>query len=146
MDSGGTGNIEVNELKVALRALGFEPQKEEIDRLITDLNNSHQVKDRDRGEKDKEGQVSIDFNDFLDIMTTKMSERDSEQELAKAFILFSQNKDHIEFEDLRRIAKELGETMSEDELKEMMKEANKVDGDGIVTRDDFMNILTNQDS
>ena len=75
-----------------------------------------------------------------------MSERDSEQELAKAFILFSQNKDHIEFEDLRRIAKELGETMSEDELKEMMKEANKVDGDGIVTRDDFMNILTNQDS
>ena len=36
--------------------------------------------------------------------------------------------------------------MSEDELKEMMKEANKVDGDGIVTRDDFMNILTNQDS
>ena len=41
MDSGGTGNIEVNELKVALRALGFEPQKEEIDRLITELNNSH---------------------------------------------------------------------------------------------------------
>ena len=78
MDSAGTGNIEVNELKVALRALGFEPQKEEINRLITDLNNSHSVKDRDRGEKDKEGQVSIDFNDFLDIMTTKMSERDSE--------------------------------------------------------------------
>ena len=75
-----------------------------------------------------------------------MSERDSEQELAKAFILFSQNKDHIEFEDLRRIAKELGETMSEDELKEMMKEANKVDGDGIVTREDFMGILTNSDA
>ena len=36
--------------------------------------------------------------------------------------------------------------MSEDELKEMMKEANKVDGDGIVTREDFMNILTNNDS
>ena len=58
-------------------------------------------------------------------MTTKMSERDSEQELAKAFILFSQNKDHIEFEDLKRIAKELGENMSDDELKEMMYEANK---------------------
>ena len=36
--------------------------------------------------------------------------------------------------------------MSEDELKEMMKEANKVDGDGIVTRENFMDILTNQDS
>ena len=77
MDAAGTGIIEVNELKVALRALGFEPQKEEINRLITDLNNNHAGRDRDR-EKDKEGQVTIDFNDFLDIMTTKMSERDSE--------------------------------------------------------------------
>ena len=78
-------------------------------------------------------------------MTTKMSERDSEQELAKAFILFSQNKDHIEFDDLKKIAKELGENMSEDELKEMMFEANKMDREGIVSRNDFMNILTNQD-
>ena len=108
------------------------------------MNNNHAGRDRDR-EKDKEGQVTIDFNDFLDIMTTKMSERDSEQELAKAFILFSQNKDHIEFEDLKKIAKELGENMSEDELKEMMFEANKMDRDGIVSREDFMNILTNQD-
>ena len=36
--------------------------------------------------------------------------------------------------------------MSEDELKEMMYEANKIDRDGIVSRDDFMNILTNQDN
>ena len=87
--------------------------------------------------------MTIDYHDFLDIMKTKMSERDSEQELAKAFILFSQNKDIIEFEDLKRIAKELGENMSDDELKEMMFEANKIDRDGVVTRDDFMNILTN---
>ena len=33
--------------------------------------------------------------------------------------------------------------MSDDELKEMMYEANKVDRDGIVTRGDFMAILTN---
>ena len=50
-------------------------------------------------------------------MTTKMSEKDSEQELEKAFILFSQSKGHIDFDDLRRIARELGENMSEDELK-----------------------------
>jgi len=35
-DANGTGIIEVKELKVALRALGFEPQKEEIKRLISD--------------------------------------------------------------------------------------------------------------
>ena len=148
-DTNGSGIIEVKELKVALRALGFEPQKEEIKRLISDLNNNNAGRDRD-GQKDKEGQVTIDFNDFLDIMTTKMSERDSEQELAKAFILFSQNKDHIEFDDLKRIARELGENMSDDELKEMMYEANKQERDprggntsgGVVTRNEFMQILT----
>ena len=77
-------------------------------------------------------------------MTTKMSERDSEQELSKAFILFSQNKDHITFEDLKVIARELGENMSDDELKEMMYEANRVDRDGVVARDEFMGILMNQ--
>ena len=140
-DTNGSGIIELNELKVALRALGFEPQKEEIKTLISDLNNNNAGRDRDR-EKDKEGQVTIDYNDFLDIMTTKMSERDSEQELAKAFILFSRNKDQIEFDDLKAIAKELGENMSDDELKEMMFEANKMDREGIVTRNDFMSILT----
>jgi centrin-1 len=130
----------MKDLKVALRALGFEPAKEEIKRLISDLNNGSAAQNRDR-EKDKEGQVSIDFNDFLEIMTTKMSERDQPEELEKAFILFSQNKSFIEFEDLKRIARELGETMSDDELKEMMYEANKVDREGTVDRRDFLSIL-----
>lgn len=76
----------MKDLKVALRALGFEPAKEEIKRLISDLNNNNTSRDR---EKDKDGQVTIDFNDFLEIMTTKMSEKDSSDELEKAFILFS---------------------------------------------------------
>jgi Ca2+-binding EF-hand superfamily protein len=90
--------------------------------------------------------VTIDFNDFLEIMTTKMSERDQAEELEKAFILFSNNKAFIEFEDLKRIARELGETMSDDELKEMMYEANKVDREGTVDRKDFLGILSKQPS
>ena len=61
--------------------------------------------------------------------------------MEKAFILFSQNKPFIEFTDLKRIAKELGETMSDDELKEMIFEANKTDRDGAVEKKDFLSIL-----
>ncbi len=74
-------------------------------------------------------------------MTTKMSERDSSEELEKAFILFSQNKPFIEFSDLKRIARDLGEAMSDDELREMVFEANKTDRDGNVDRKDFLSIL-----
>jgi Ca2+-binding EF-hand superfamily protein len=58
--------------------------------------------------------------------------------------LFSNNKAFIEFEDLKRIARELGETMSDDELKEMMYEANKIDREGTVDRKDFLGILSKQ--
>ena len=100
-DTDGSGFIELKDLKVALRALGFEPAKQEIKRLISELNNN--AKNRDE-EKEKQGVIQIDLSDFIDIMTTKMSERDQEKELEKAFILFSQYKDHITFEDLAAIA------------------------------------------
>lgn len=41
-----------------MRALGFEPKKEEIKKMIADI--------------DKEGSGVIDFNDFLSMMTQKM--------------------------------------------------------------------------
>jgi centrin-1 len=126
-------------LKVALRALGFEPAKEEIKRLVSDLDANGTGK-----EKDKDGgQVTIDFNAFLEIMTTKMSEKDSPEELEKAFTLFSKNSHDqiISFEDLKDVALELGENMSDDELKEMIYEANRKDRDGDVSKTEFMSIL-----
>ena len=139
-DTNGSGVIEVKELRVALQALGFEPENNDIKKLISDINTSNSNRDKDK-DKDKDGMVRIDFDDFLDIMTTKMSERDSMVELDKAFIQFSKNKDIIDFGDLKRIAKELGENMSDDELKEMMFEANKYDREAPVTKADFMSIL-----
>lgn len=41
-----------------MRALGFEPKKEEIKKMIADI--------------DKEGTGTIDFSDFLSMMTQKM--------------------------------------------------------------------------
>ena len=46
-DADGSGVIDIKELKVALRALGFEPKKDEIKRLISDLNTeSTEQKDK----------------------------------------------------------------------------------------------------
>ena len=37
-DTSGSGTIEAKELKVALRALGFDPKKEELTQLINKLD------------------------------------------------------------------------------------------------------------
>lgn len=126
-DTDGTGSIDVKELKVAMRALGFEPKKEEIKKMIADI--------------DREGSGTIDFADFLNMMTYKMSEKDSKEEVMKAFRLFDDDgTGKISFKNLKRVAKELGENLTDEELQEMIDEADR-DGDGEVDEHEFLRIM-----
>merc|ERR1711898_75260 len=126
-DTDGTGYIDAKELKVAMRALGFEPKKEEIKKMIAEV--------------DREGRGVIEFNDFMDLMTTKMAERDPREEILKAFRLFDDdNTGKIGLKNLKRVARELGETMTEEELQEMIDEADR-DGDGEINEDEFIRIM-----
>ena len=59
-------------------------------------------------------------------MITKMGETDEKEALDEAFDLFDKNKDQaICFDDLKAIAQELNETMTDEELKEMLDGASK---------------------
>mmetsp|Transcript_3851 Transcript_3851/g.5092 ORF Transcript_3851/g.5092 Transcript_3851/m.5092 type:complete len:117 (+) Transcript_3851:101-451(+) len=110
-----------------MRALGFEPKKEEIRRMIAEI--------------DKDGSGTVDFEEFLAMMTVKMGERDSKEEMIKAFHLFDDDETgKITFKNLKRVAKELGETMTDDELQEMIDEADR-DGDGEISQDEFLRVM-----
>ena len=52
-----------------------------------------------------------------------------------------ENAGVVTIRNLRRVAKELGETMEDNELLEMIERADS-DGDGNVTFEDFYNIMT----
>merc|ERR1712183_587737 len=69
-DTDGSGNIDQKELKVAMRALGFDPKREEIKKMIADV--------------DKDGSGVIEYPEFME-MTQKMAERDPREEMMKAF-------------------------------------------------------------
>ena len=74
-----------------MRALGFEPSKEEIQKLIAQI--------------DKDGSGTVNFAEFLTMMTTKMGERDSREEMIKAFKLFDDDETgKITFRNLKRVA------------------------------------------
>ena len=110
-----------------MRALGFEPKKEEIKKMIADV--------------DREGRGVIEFQDFLDLMTVKMAERDPREEILKAFRLFDDdNTGKISLKNLKRVARELGETMADEELQEMIDEADR-DGDGEISEEEFIRIM-----
>lgn len=77
---------------------------------------------------------------FLEMMTAKMGEKDSKEEILKAFRLFDDDDTgKITFRNLKRVAKELGENMTDEELQEMIDEADR-DGDGEINEDEFLKV------
>ena len=69
------------------------------------------------------------------------SERDPMEEIIKAFRLFDDDETgKISFRNLKRVAKELGENMTDEELQEMIDEADR-DGDGEVSEEEFIRIM-----
>ena len=67
---------------------------------------------------------------YLILVTDWMLQRDPKEELLKAFRLFDDDQTgKISIRNLRRVARELGENMSEDELRAMIDEFD-TDNDG----------------
>merc|ERR1712139_201111 len=106
-DTDVSGSIDTNELKVAMKALGMDAKSEEIRKLINDI--------------DSDGDGTIDFDEFLAMITARKQGEDTREDLLKVFKLFDDDK-------------------TDDELKEMMDWADK-DGDGVLNEDEFINAV-----
>jgi len=110
-----------------MTALGFHPKKAEIQKMVNDM--------------DKDSDGSIDFDEFLVLMGASFESKDAREDMVKAFKLFdADSKGKIKFADLKTIATELGEKMSDSELQGMMDEAD-TDGDGAVNEDEFLRVM-----
>ncbi|KAI4296652.1 hypothetical protein L6164_036595 [Bauhinia variegata] len=126
-DTDNSGTIDAKELNVAMRALGFEMTEDQINQMIAAV--------------DKDGSGAIDFEEFVHMMTAKIGERDSKEELMRAFNIIDQDKNgKISVSDIKRIAKELGEHFDDQEIQEMIDEADR-DHDGEVSAEEFIRIM-----
>lgn len=110
-----------------MRALGLEPRREEIKKF--------------QQEFDSQNTGFIDLNDFIRIMTIKMTEKDTKEQIVKSFELFDTNKTgKIAFNDIKRIANILGQNLSDEEIYEIIDEADR-DGDGFLNFNEFATIM-----
>merc|ERR1711934_432982 len=63
---------------------------------------------------DADGNATIEFNEFVDMMGGKVSGKDGVEEMNKAYAMFdTAGKGKISFKDMQRVASEIGETMSD---------------------------------
>ena len=128
-DSDHSGTIDTEELKQALSNLGIDAKNQTLQNMMNDI--------------DKNQSGTIDFTEFIELMTAKFSDKDTPEDLRKVFDLFigDDTADKIEFKHLKRVAQELGENVSDEELNEMIVRAD-TDKDGKVSFEEFFAIMT----
>ncbi len=100
----------------------------------------HLIEDLDTPEAEKNGGVS--FEDFIKFINYKFGDKKSEEGLRRIFGLFvgDTNSNEINFNSLKKVSKEIGEDLSDGEIKEMLERASK-DGEKL-TFEEFYDIVT----
>jgi len=92
---------------------------------------------------DSEGSGSITFEQFIHLLTPKLLEGDSRENIDNIFALFDSEKTgFICVTDLRRIAHEMGQEVDDKDLSDMISRADE-DKDGRVSREEFFNLMSN---
>lgn len=141
------GYIDYHELKVAMKALGFDEPKQEILGILQ-TNGVQAAGQQTGGSKQKQpaGKYQspprwlLSFQSFQAIMAQRIVSRDPQDEINRAFDLFDgDGKGSITLQDLERVAKELGEGLQHEELQAMIDEFD-MNGDGAISREEFINI------
>ena len=129
-DTNGTGKIDPKELKAAMQSLGFDTKNPTIYTLIADL---------DTPEAAKNG--GVNFDDFVGSINNKLGDKESKEGIHRIFELFidDPNADTITLSSLKKIAQELGENMSAEELKDMLERASANGTE--LTFDEFYEIM-----
>jgi Ca2+-binding EF-hand superfamily protein len=121
-DSDGGGSIDTEELARAFVNLGISDTREEVDKLVSQI--------------DQDGSGEIEYAEFVEVMHSLFSSRDTAAEMSKAFSYMADGKERITIADLRKISIEVQDEQSEAYLQEMLL-AGDLDKDGAVTFADF---------
>lgn len=128
-DKDMSGNIDVQELKDAMKALGIYMNKEQSKELMD--------------KADKDGSGTIEIGEFMALMAEKINHRNPREEVYKAFRMYDDDDGGtIDFVNLRKVATELAfENITDEDCIKMIKIADTT-GRGEVDINDFMAVMS----
>jgi calmodulin len=157
------GTITTKELGTVMRSLGQNPTEAELMDMITEVRTglprcsscphlwvtpiadsflfAFLIAFSPYEQIDADGSGTIDFPEFLTMMARKMKDTDSEEEILEAFKVFDKDGNgFISAAELRHIMTNLGEKLTDEEVDEMIREAD-IDGDGQINYEEFVKMM-----
>ena len=120
------GSMNLNNMLIAMKELKFDESEPVIYDLISELES--------------ENKVGLTYDDFVDKLTEKLRDRESEKCTERVFNLFTEDpKGAVTFEVLKKVAEETGDNSTDDDLNRLIKSGAN-DGNAI-PYDEFHSIM-----
>jgi calmodulin len=127
-DKDGNGHIEAKELAAVLTALGQSPSEEDIAKMIAEV--------------DADANGSLEFPEFLQMMSSRMNVKNNDEEIQEAFKVFDlDGSGFITATTLGKAMKSLNEKFEPAELDQLIKITGT---DGKVSYNQFKNMMTSR--
>jgi calmodulin len=128
-----------------MRSLGQNPSESELQDMINEVdadnNGTIDFPGTKRRSRPGCGRWLTDRAEFLTMMARKMKDTDSEEEIREAFKVFDRdNNGFISAAELRHVMTSIGEKLTDDEVDEMIREADQ-DGDGRIDYNEFVQLM-----
>ncbi|KAK3417463.1 calmodulin-like protein 11 [Eucalyptus grandis] len=126
----GDACMTLEEFAAIIQSLDHSPSKKELQDMIDKAAAA-------------DGNGVIEFAKFLGLMAYNIKEAaDEEEELKEAFKVFDKDQDgYISPSELRHVMINLGEKLTEEEVQQMISEAD-LDGDGQVGFEEFVKLMS----
>jgi len=122
------GTVTTKELNHFMHKLGKKPTESELQEMINAV--------------DTNGNGDIEFTEFLNSMTQKMCQEPNDDEVREVFRIFDKdNSGYITVDNIRVVMLDLNIQLGEEELEEMVRDAD-MDADGYVSYEDFFGMMT----
>ena len=124
-----SGILDLKNILEAMREAEFDAKYPIVYDLIAQINAS-------------EFKNGIKFEQLLDEINKKLEDRESEESIERSFAYFVENSDKqkINEKDIKRLADEIGEELSEDQAKRIISRIAKNGKDADF--DEFFNVMT----
>ena len=104
------GLVEPHKVVEAMKEFGFEKSMPFVFEFLSEFD----TKDYANG---------IEYDDFVDILNARLNDMRSDRAIERLFLLFKKDPNAfvIEFKDLKRVATEVGDEMTDEEINNMLR-------------------------
>merc|ERR1719487_1559583 len=110
-----------------MKSLGRNATREELKAMIAEV--------------DDDGSGKIEFPEFLKLMSARINDGDTVEEMREAFLVFDRDRSgSVTAAELKHVMNNFGETVTDEEVEAMIQQAD-ADGDGELSFEDFYQFI-----